>query len=60
MANLTENARIVLENRYLKGKAQKPNQAGSLIGVACPECGQTISFEEGCQKCHFCGFTKCG
>jgi ribonucleoside-diphosphate reductase alpha chain len=50
----------VLENRYLKGKQQKSNQANSLIGAACPECGQTISFEEGCQKCHFCGFTRCG
>ncbi|HMK56139.1 MAG TPA: vitamin B12-dependent ribonucleotide reductase [Dissulfurispiraceae bacterium] len=26
---------------------------------ACPECGSTIQHEEGCAKCHNCGFTKC-
>ena len=50
----------VLENRYLKGKEIKNSRVSSLIGATCPECGQTISFEEGCQKCHFCGFTRCG
>ena len=51
----------VLERRYVKTKGAGGNPAGnSLIGAACPECGQTISFEEGCQTCHFCGFTKCG
>jgi ribonucleoside-diphosphate reductase alpha chain len=50
----------VLENRYLKDKQTKKGAGTSLMGAACPECGQTISFEEGCQKCHFCGFTKCG
>ena len=32
----------------------------SLMGEKCPECGQTVSFEEGCILCHFCGFNKCG
>jgi ribonucleoside-diphosphate reductase alpha chain len=50
----------VLENRYIKGKDAKSGKGNSLMGSKCPECGQTISFEEGCQKCHFCGFTKCG
>jgi len=52
----------VLENRYLKNKAYKktPKHEKSLLGETCPECGQTISFEEGCMTCHFCGFTKCG
>lgn len=52
----------VLENRYLKNstnKGQGPTQ-NSLRGEVCPECGQTISFEEGCMTCHFCGYTKCG
>jgi ribonucleoside-diphosphate reductase alpha chain len=26
---------------------------------ACPECGGSIQHEEGCAKCHNCGFTKC-
>jgi len=52
----------VLEKRYLKNK---PHSGGgtpknSLLGETCPDCGETISFEEGCMTCHFCGFTKCG
>jgi ribonucleoside-diphosphate reductase alpha chain len=31
----------------------------SLKGEKCPECGQPISFEEGCLTCHFCGYTRC-
>ncbi len=52
----------VLENRYLKNKANKktPKHEKSLLGMTCPECGQTISFEEGCMTCHFCGFSQCG
>lgn len=51
----------VLEKRYLKDGYRKANgYAYTLKGEACPDCGQTISFEEGCMKCHFCGYTKCG
>ena len=52
----------VLENHYLKdkGKRAKNKPYGSLLGETCPDCGQTISFEEGCMTCHFCGYTKCG
>jgi ribonucleoside-diphosphate reductase alpha chain len=52
----------VLEKRYLAettggGRANRKN---ALLGETCPECGQTISFEEGCMICHFCGYNKCG
>ena len=52
----------VLEKRYLSGQIHKwrDKYGNSLLGETCPECGQTISFEEGCMTCHFCGFTKCG
>ena len=51
----------VLENHYLKAEASASNgNQNNLLGSKCPECGQTISFEEGCQTCHFCGYTKCG
>jgi ribonucleoside-diphosphate reductase alpha chain len=52
----------VLEKRYLTGenalKFRKTEY--SLLGEKCPECGQVVSFEEGCMICHFCGFNKCG
>ena len=52
----------VLENRYLTDDAVMANHKTqySLMGEKCPECGQTVSFEEGCILCHFCGFNKCG
>jgi ribonucleoside-diphosphate reductase alpha chain len=52
----------VLEKRYLTGDAASGNRGThySLLGEKCPECGQVVSFEEGCIMCHFCGFNKCG
>ncbi len=52
----------VLEKRYMSGaNANKHHKTEfSLLGEKCPECGQTVSFEEGCMICHFCGFNKCG
>jgi ribonucleoside-diphosphate reductase alpha chain len=52
----------ILEKRYLKNSAGRaPAKHGnSLLGETCPDCGQTISFEEGCMICHFCGYSKCG
>jgi ribonucleoside-diphosphate reductase alpha chain len=50
----------VLEKQYLiNGNLKKRAYGNSLLGETCPECNQTISFEEGCMTCHFCGFTKC-
>jgi ribonucleoside-diphosphate reductase alpha chain len=51
----------VLEKRYLKNGLKKHRKySQSLLGEICPDCGQTVSHEEGCMTCHFCGFTKCG
>jgi ribonucleoside-diphosphate reductase alpha chain len=52
----------VLEKRYMKDQdpRKRRKRENSLLGENCPDCGQTISFEEGCMTCHFCGFTKCG
>jgi ribonucleoside-diphosphate reductase alpha chain len=52
---------MVLEKRYQTAHTSKTKANGNtLLGEKCPECGQTISFEEGCMTCHFCGYTKCG
>jgi ribonucleoside-diphosphate reductase alpha chain len=52
----------ILKKRYMdENETTKPvRKEPSLFGETCPECGQTVSFEEGCMLCHFCGFTKCG
>ncbi|MFY9940636.1 MAG: vitamin B12-dependent ribonucleotide reductase [Desulfobacterales bacterium] len=52
----------ILEKRYLKNSADRPpdKRSNSLLGETCPDCGQTISFEESCMICHFCGYSKCG
>jgi len=52
----------ILEKRYVRDREQHSSRKNdkSLSGVHCPECGQKLSFEEGCIICHFCGFTKCG
>jgi ribonucleoside-diphosphate reductase alpha chain len=51
----------VLEKRYMQNHlhGSRNMYKSSLLGETCPECGETISFEEGCMTCHFCGFTKC-
>lgn len=51
----------VLEKRYLpNGNAEKVKSfKNQLKSNLCPECGQTIAFEEGCMTCHSCGYTKC-
>jgi len=33
--------------------------ARTFIGT-CPDCGSSMAFEEGCAKCHACGYSECG
>lgn len=39
---------------------RKNSIANSGFAPACPECGTMLAIEEGCMKCHACGFSKCG
>jgi ribonucleoside-diphosphate reductase alpha chain len=50
----------VLENRYLAGEKHVATHANGLVREVCPECGETLVFEEGCNSCKACGYTKCG
>ena len=49
------------------GGAQPENAASGYDGAelfdmgACPDCGSgQLAFEEGCKKCHVCGYSECG
>ncbi len=39
---------------------KKPLTIDGELGSICPDCGARLIYEEGCQKCHSCGFSKCG
>ena len=38
--------------------APKKRSSVNIVGV-CPDCGGAMRHEEGCLKCHACGFSKC-
>jgi len=38
--------------------ASDPGHHANIVGV-CPDCGGALRHEEGCVKCHACGFSKC-
>ncbi len=41
-----------------KPKLEDYGLAKNLAGQ-CPDCGSLLAYEEGCFKCHSCGYTKC-
>ena len=43
------------------GHAAAPAPAAVLTGNLCPQCGSSGAYvyEEGCKKCHFCGYSEC-
>lgn len=34
--------------------------AGEPTGLACPDCGAQLVYQEGCLVCHSCGYNRCG
>jgi len=42
------------------GKSGPPAGVVNIGQITCPECEQpSLAFEEGCQKCYSCGYSKC-
>ncbi len=51
----------VLETRYLKGQSKVSSPNSALDGkVACPDCGESMIFQEGCHICPACSHSRCG
>jgi len=55
----------VSEDRYPEqGEAavaleEKPVMETQKMVFPCPECGCELIFGEGCEKCHYCGYSRC-
>jgi ribonucleoside-diphosphate reductase alpha chain len=58
-------AQVLAEHIGLDGDPTSPEQATAPTykarpGDLCPDCGAgALVYEEGCQKCHACGFSEC-
>ncbi len=39
--------------------AKQPSKSSTQYKLKCPACSSNLSFEEGCVKCHACGFSQC-
>jgi len=50
----------VLEERYVDGNKPTAEHCSSLDKKTCPECGSELIFQEGCNYCPNCSYTKCG
>jgi ribonucleoside-diphosphate reductase alpha chain len=43
-----------------QGSSFHQDQEEAFLG-SCPECGAgQLAYEEGCMKCHVCGYSECG
>jgi len=54
---------VDLRTMRLKQRADDSNGShpgnGDGFKIHCPECHGVLAFEEGCVKCHLCGFSQC-
>jgi ribonucleoside-diphosphate reductase alpha chain len=55
---LAAGAEIAMKHSHRDEAIDKASTTGEIVGV-CPDCGGALRHEEGCVKCHACGFSKC-
>ena len=48
-----------LNDDTLMSENKDSNITSALQSETCPECKSNLAFEEGCQKCYSCGYSKC-
>jgi len=49
---------VAMKHSHHDDTSVNTSSHGEIVGV-CPDCGGTLRHEEGCIKCHACGFSKC-
>jgi len=50
---------LAIHQKYFHGITHNGQQAQKVASGACPDCGSTLFFQEGCVKCQSCGFSNC-
>ncbi|MDD4954035.1 MAG: vitamin B12-dependent ribonucleotide reductase [Candidatus Omnitrophica bacterium] len=59
VASAAMESAVAMKHSHEDGHAAVDvSDSGDIVGV-CPDCGGALRHEEGCQKCHACGFSKC-
>ncbi|HOU35789.1 MAG TPA: vitamin B12-dependent ribonucleotide reductase [Candidatus Omnitrophota bacterium] len=55
---IAASAEVAMKHSHRDDPVQDKGASGEIVGV-CPDCGGALRHEEGCVKCHACGFSKC-
>jgi len=55
---IAATAEVAMKHSHRDDLMQDKGASGEIVGV-CPDCGGALRHEEGCVKCHACGFSKC-
>ncbi len=60
VATLAEDIQMAMKHSAADVAANKADDTphANIVGV-CPDCGGALRHEEGCTKCHACGYSKC-
>ncbi|MDD5653312.1 MAG: vitamin B12-dependent ribonucleotide reductase [Candidatus Omnitrophica bacterium] len=53
-----ETSMVAMKHSYQDEHLLADLKHADIVGV-CPDCGGALRHEEGCVKCHACGFSKC-
>jgi len=55
---VASGAERAMKHSHVEEVPAEKASTGEIVGV-CPDCGGALRHEEGCVKCHACGFSKC-
>ena len=58
--NLTEKELRIHQRIAIPAHTKGLGQPQRIASGACPECGDTLFYQEGCALCQSCGYSRCG